>query len=72
MEKLVMDNTKVSEADLYSLATRRAQILRDWLVTQGKIASTHIFVLESLVAKAGDDKGKSPALPAARADFSLK
>ncbi|MEC5387076.1 DUF748 domain-containing protein [Uliginosibacterium sp. H3] len=66
MEKLLLDNTKVNEADLRSLANSRAQAVRNWLTGQGKIPAARIFVLES---RLGADAGKQPAM---RVDFSLK
>jgi hypothetical protein len=68
MEKLILDNTQIGEADLRSLANDRAQIVRDWLVTQGKIPAARIFVLESRLGNAD----KNAKTPATRVDFSLK
>ena len=68
MEKLILDNTKIGEADLLGLASRRAQVVRDWLVAQGKVPAARIFVLESR-ASAADKNARSPAT---RADFSLE
>ena len=63
----VVYSNNVTQADLIALASRRAQIVRDWLVNQGKIAAVRIFVVEPRVsAKTGE-----PPLQA-RVDFSLK
>jgi hypothetical protein len=67
MEKLILENTKIGEADLHSLANRREEVVRDWLVGQGKIPAARIFVLEG---RSTADKGAK--LPATRVEFSLK
>lgn len=67
MEKLMIENAKVSDDDLTLLGNRRAQAAKDWLTTEGKIPAERIFILAS---KSGAD-AKDNA-PAARVDFSLK
>lgn len=67
MEKLMAENAKVGDDDLTLLGNRRAQAVKDWLTTNGKIPPERIFILAS---KSGAD-AKDNA-PAARVDFSLK
>lgn len=75
MEKLILTNITVSDDDLRALATRRAQVVRDWLVSRAGVPSERIFLLpaklEAPADKVGaaDDKAKAKA---SRVDFSLK
>ncbi|HSD37671.1 MAG TPA: DUF748 domain-containing protein [Rhodocyclaceae bacterium] len=69
MERLIIENTKIGEADLSSLANRREEVVREWLVGQGKIPAARIFVLEGASTAA---KGEAGQMSLARVDFSLK
>lgn len=66
MEKLILDSSTATDADLLSLANRRALVVRDWLVNQGKVAASRIFVVEPRVGGRGGEAARS------RVDFSLK
>jgi len=70
MEKLMMDNTTVTDNDLVDLGNRRAQAAKDWLTANGKVSADRIFIL---AAKPGNDGAqKKGTAPATRVDFSLK
>lgn len=71
MESLLTTNTVVTEDDLNALATSRAQAVKDWLVSEGKVPDTRIFILGSKSGNKGatDDAAKAKAN---RVDFSLK
>ena len=65
MEKLMLANQQVSDADVEQLALQRAQNVQSWLVDQGKVPAARVFLVEPK-ADAGD-KGKN-----SRVDFSLR
>ena len=67
MEKLMMANTKITDADLLALGNQRAQAVKEWLVTKGKVPVERIFILAS--KPIGKDAGKAKPN---RVDFSLK
>lgn len=70
MEKLLMDNTTITDDNLMSLANRRAQSVKNWLVTEGKVPTERIFVLASKLGASNTKNDK--AAPTSRVDFSLK
>ncbi|MGV0960826.1 MAG: DUF748 domain-containing protein [Limnohabitans sp.] len=45
MEKLMLANLPVDEEDLRALATRRAQVVQAWLVEQGQVPLSRVFLL---------------------------
>lgn len=55
MEKLIFTNTEVSDEDLRMLGLARAQVVKDYLVRNGKIDDRRLFVL---APKSGADAGK--------------
>jgi hypothetical protein len=68
MEKLMLTNEAVGDADLRTLALARANSVKDYLTGPGKVDGARVFVLEP---------GGTPAAPkdkarASRVDFSLK
>ncbi len=68
MEKLMLANETVGDADLRTLALARANAVKDYLTGPGKIDGGRIFVLEpSDKPAAPKDKAR-----ASRVDFSLK
>lgn len=75
MEKLILSHITVSDDDLLALATRRAQVVRDWLVSRAGVPVERIFLLPSKLtvpeakSSAADDKAK---VKASRVDFSLE
>jgi outer membrane protein OmpA-like peptidoglycan-associated protein len=69
MEKLMLANLAVGEEELRTLATRRAQVVQGWLVQQGQVPLSRIFLLPIQVnttANGGTDTGHP------RVNFSLR
>ncbi|WP_146186331.1 MULTISPECIES: DUF748 domain-containing protein [unclassified Limnohabitans] len=69
MEKLMLANLAVGDDELRTLATRRAQVVQGWLVQQGQVPLSRIFLLPIQVntsAKGGNDTGYH------RVNFSLR
>ncbi|WP_175624761.1 MULTISPECIES: DUF748 domain-containing protein [Oxalobacteraceae] len=71
MEKLMVTNTTVSDDDLTALANRRAQVVKDWLLQNGKVPEDRLFILASK-SGAGAAKEGTASAKASRVDFSLK
>ncbi|SFB03063.1 protein of unknown function [Collimonas sp. OK607] len=68
MEKLIVANTPVTQDALSALATRRAEVVRTYLETKGKIPLERIFLIApKLTADGIKDKGQPN-----RVDFALK
>ncbi len=68
MEKLMLTNAAVGDADLRTLALARASAVKDYLVGPGKVDGARVFVLEPGGAPCpAKDKAR-----ASRVDFSLK
>ncbi|SNT19183.1 protein of unknown function [Noviherbaspirillum humi] len=67
MEQLMLEHAAVDEDDLETLANRRAQAARDWLIRHG-VAGDRIFLVAPRTA--GSDKAAGAAL--AKAEFSLR
>lgn len=65
MEKLILAHTVIDDDDLLALGNRRAQAVRDWLVTKGQVPAERLFITGARPA-GQDAKG-----PVSRADFSL-
>jgi len=66
MKQLLLDNTKVSDADLNALAQRRASVVQQWF--GGKIDAGRIFTVAPKMDASGiTDKG-----PSTRVEFTLK
>ena len=65
MEKLMMTNLPATDDDIKDLATRRAEVVQNWLTEQGKVAPARVFLLPAKLGAA--DKGKGN-----RAEFSLR
>lgn len=70
MEKLLMEHTTITDDNLQALANRRAQSVKNWLVTEGKVPTERIFVLASKLGASNMKNDK--AAPTSRVDFSLK
>lgn len=69
MKKLMLANLPVGEEELRTLATRRAQVVQGWLVEQGQIPLSRIFLLPiqlQATANGGTDTGYN------RVNFSLR
>jgi hypothetical protein len=64
MEKILLASATVNDADLRALADRRAQVVRDWLVSTGKVPIARVFIVEHAAAQGGGAH--------ARVDFSLR
>ncbi|MHB8137387.1 MAG: DUF748 domain-containing protein [Smithellaceae bacterium] len=68
MEKLFYDNISVTDGDLTQLADRRAQVVRDQLLQDGKIETARIFLVKApSLAPEKKEKAKD-----SRAGFKLK
>src|SRR6185295_7584438 len=68
MEKLMLTNLQLTDDDLRQLAAQRAQAVKDYLVTTGKVDSQRLFLLETKTL-APERKEK---LKDSRVDFSLR
>lgn len=69
MEKLMLTQLSVGEEDLRALATARAQTAQSWLVEQGGLPLSRIFLLPIQIATAS---GTAPDAGRNRVDFSLR
>ncbi|MCX8070422.1 MAG: DUF748 domain-containing protein [Thermodesulfovibrionales bacterium] len=65
IEKLILTHIEVSENDLKKLAGDRAMRIKDYLVTNGKIEPTRIFLIEP------SDSVKNEKAKRSRVDFKL-
>lgn len=68
MEKLILASIPVGDDELRLLAQQRAQVVKSWLVEQGKVPAERVFLL---APRSGDD-GKQPKARGSRVDFSLR
>jgi hypothetical protein len=69
MEKLMLANLSMGEDELRTLATRRAQVVQGWLVEQGQVPLSRIFLLPvklGTAAPGGGEVGQN------RVSFSLR
>ncbi len=68
MEKLLYDNTAVTDGDLAELASRRSQTVREQLLKDGKVEAGRVFIVQP--------KNKTPAkkdkVKDSRVDFKVK
>lgn len=69
MEKLMLANLSVGEEELRTLATRRAQVVQGWLVEQGQVPLSRIFLLP-IQRQTTDNGGNDTGHP--RVNFSLR
>lgn len=69
MEKLMLANQTVTDEDLRTLATARAQATQSWLVEQGQVPLGRIFLLP---VKVNDGTGNAAEAARNRVDFSLR
>ncbi|MFM7024766.1 MAG: DUF748 domain-containing protein [Limnohabitans sp.] len=69
MEKLMLANQIADDDALHALATQRAQAAQTWLVEQGLVPLSRIFLLPAKIESASG--GASNASPS-RVDFSLR
>jgi len=69
MEKLMLANLSVGEDELRTLATRRAQVVQGWLVEQGQVPLSRIFLLPVKLGTAAPDGGE---VGQNRVSFSLR
>lgn len=73
MEKRLLDAIDVDAQAFRRLALRRARVARDWLVTQGKVASERIFTLAPRSgAKATTSSQSKSSCQDHCAEFSLR
>jgi hypothetical protein len=68
MEALMLKNTQVGPDDLSDLANRRAQAVRDRILSSGQVTADRIFIVASKT-ESGEDKSKARS---SRVDFSLR
>lgn len=66
MENLLVTHMELNQSSFNDLADRRARVVQDWLVTQGKIPLERLFVMAPAVSQ-GD-----PANPGNRVIFGLR
>ena len=69
MEKLLLANQSVSDEDMRTLAARRGQAAQTWLVEQGQVPLSRIFLLPVKIEAAA---GSPPGSGRNRVDFSLR
>ncbi len=70
MEKLMLTHAQAGDEDLRTLALQRAQTVKDYLVSKGKVPEERVFtVAPKLTADDAKDKDKAKL---SRVDFSLK
>jgi uncharacterized protein involved in outer membrane biogenesis len=68
METLMLTHAQATEEDLRVLANTRAQVAKDWIVSEGKVPAERVFIVAPKLTPEGiKDKGKTT-----RVDFSLK
>jgi outer membrane protein OmpA-like peptidoglycan-associated protein len=70
MEKLMLDNTTVSDDELAALGNQRAQAVEQWLVANGKIPGERIFIIAAKTGAPVAQEGKD--VSPGRVDFSLR
>ena len=68
MEKLILDNTAVSDDELRDLSQRRARAVKTWLEKDGEIPDERMFLVASRASGGDESKGA----PANRVDLILK
>jgi outer membrane protein OmpA-like peptidoglycan-associated protein len=68
MEKLMLANLTVTDSDLRQLALDRANAVKGYLTSTGKVEAARVFVLEP-AAKPSEPAGKARA---SRVDFTLR
>jgi hypothetical protein len=69
MEKLMLANLSVGEEELRTLATRRAQVVQGWLVQQGQVPLSRIFLLPIQINTTANDSNDTGH---PRVNFSLR
>lgn len=73
MEKLMLDNTIITDEQLRRLAERRSKAVADWLVHVGKVPNDRVFVVApKLGAESGKDGQQAIKARLCRVDFLLK
>ncbi len=70
MEKLLQDNTTIGDDELTNLGNQRAQAIKDWLLTSGKIPGERLFIVASKSGPPTAQEGKNVA--PGRVDLSLR
>ncbi|MRR16769.1 MAG: DUF748 domain-containing protein [Deltaproteobacteria bacterium] len=68
MEKLIFDNIVISDNDLAELAGKRAQIVREQLLSTGKLEAGRLFIVKAPSLSAA----RTDAVKMSRVDFRLK
>ncbi|HSN21349.1 MAG TPA: DUF748 domain-containing protein [Usitatibacter sp.] len=68
MERRLLEGYRVDETALRELANHRAQVVREWLTTQGNVAAERVFVVAPKLGAEGLGKEGAPT----RVDFAIK
>jgi uncharacterized protein involved in outer membrane biogenesis len=68
MEKLMLTNIQITQDDLKQLSIERAEKVRDYMRTTGKVAPDRLFITQPADITAKEEKGKK----ASRVDFGLR
>ncbi len=68
MESLMLGHIGITKADLRQLSTARAENVRDYLMSAGKVDPDRLFITRPEDIAAKEKKGEK----ASRVDFSLK
>jgi hypothetical protein len=71
MEKLILTNSPVDEEDLRALGDRRANAVREWLVSH-EVPTERVFVLPVRLGDSTSKPGGNEKAKGSRVDFSLK
>ena len=69
MEKLMQDNTTIGDDELTNLGNLRAQAIKEWLLTNGKIPGERLFIVASKSGPPTAQEGKNVA--PGRVDLAL-
>ena len=69
MEKLMLASLPAGDEELRALATRRAQAVQTWLVEQGRVPLSRVFLLPVQLGVAAETPGQTGRN---RVDFSLR
>ncbi len=68
METLLLASYRVDENALRELANRRAQVVKDWLVSKGHIPAERVFIAAPRLGAEGLKAGAAPT----RVDFAIR
>ncbi|SHG75258.1 DUF748 domain-containing protein [Massilia sp. CF038] len=69
MEQMILANVEVDDDDLQSLARRRSQAAKDWLIKNGQVKEERVYIVAAHSADAADKNGKKSG---PRVEFALR